>query len=95
MQQVTLLFLCRAVHTQDIQDTIHLNSTQCNLLTAIRPSGTSLYQELMQPFKANPNVKIELLLAEVSLCFTGKKDAVESASSHFSAHLQQLIPVES
>ena len=73
---------------------IQLTSSQCNLLTAVNSAGSSLYQELSDPFETNPNVKIELLLADVSVRFTGKQDAVDAAHSHFRTNLQRYIPVE-
>ena len=71
-----------------------LSSAQCNLLTAVNPAGSSLYQELLEPFKTNQSVKIELLLAEVAVWFTGGRAAVESALTHFKSHLQRHIPIQ-
>lgn len=78
----------------DIQKVIQLTSTQWNLLTAVNSVGSSLYMELYQPFKANPNVKVELLLAELAVAFTGKQDAVDDAHNHFRTNLQRHIPIE-
>ena len=72
----------------DTHKVIRLTSAQCNLLTTVNSAGSSLYQEIAQPFKTNPNVKVELLLDEVAICFTGLHDAVESAYSHFRTSLQ-------
>ena len=76
-----------------VQDILHLTSEQCNQMTAIR-TGCSLYQELTLPFKANPNVRIELLLEEVSIKFEGTQDAVKSARDHFSSQLKQYISIK-
>ena len=73
---------------------IQLTSAQWNLLTAVNSAGSCLYQEVVQPFKTNPNVKVELLVDKVAIHFTGKQDAVESAHSHFSTNLQRHVPVE-
>ena len=80
-----------AEHTQVL---FSLSAAQCNLLTAVNPGGSSLYQELIRPFKSNPNVKIELLLAEVSIQFSGQRAAVEDAQSYFKSYLQRHIPIE-
>ena len=78
----------------DTHKVIQLTSVQWNLLTAFDSAGSSLYQEVVQPFKTNPNVKVELLLDEVAVHFTGKQDAVESAHRHFNINLQRHVPVE-
>ena len=76
------------------QELLPLTSAQCNLLTSVNPGGSSLYQGLTEPFKTNPNVKIDLLLAEMAVRFTGQRDAVESAHWHFRSQLQRHIPIE-
>ena len=83
-----------AVVAEKFKDVIQLSSAECNLLTAINSAGSSLYQQLIQPFKANPNVKIELVLSEVAVHFTGEQEAVKSAHSHFRDNLQRHIPIE-
>lgn len=78
-----------------VQEVIKLSPGQWNLLTAIRNESTgSLYQELSEPFKFNPNVKIELLLEDVAIRFAGKPDAVKSAHGHISTQLKYYIPLE-
>ena len=78
----------------DAQETIELSSAQWNILTTVSSAGSSLYQELSQPFKTNPDVKVELLHEEVALQFTGKRDAVNAACGHFRTNLQRHIPIE-
>ena len=76
------------------EELIQLESGEWNLLTTVNPTGSSLYQELTLPFKANPNVRIELLPVKVAVRLTGQKDAVESAHSHFKSQLQRHIPIK-
>lgn len=76
-----------------VEEVIELTPEQWNLLTAIR-TECSLYQELAQPFKTNPDIKIELLLEDVAIRFVGKQDAVKSAHGHFSTQLRYYIPLE-
>jgi O-acetyl-ADP-ribose deacetylase (regulator of RNase III)/RNA recognition motif-containing protein len=77
-----------------IEALIQLRSAEWNLLTSVNPAGSSLYQELTEPFKTNPNVKIDLLPSKVAIQLTGQKDAVESAHCHFKSQLQGHIPIE-
>lgn len=76
-----------------VQDVIKLTPGQWNLLTAIK-TECSLYQELSQPFRTNPDVKIELLHEDVAIRFEGKQDSVRSAHGHFSTQLKYYIPLE-
>ena len=78
----------------NILELIQLKSAEWNLLTAVNPAGSSLYQELTEPFKTNPNVKIDLLPSEVAVRFSGQKEAVESAHNHFKSRLQRHITVQ-
>ena len=83
-----------AVSTEDFQKIIHLSSAECNLLTAINPDESSLYKQLIQPFETNTNVRIELVLHEVAVRFSGQRQAVESAHSHFKDNLLKHVPIE-
>ena len=84
---IITLFYYSAVNTEDFQKTIHLSSAECNLLSVINPDGSSLYKQLTQPFETNTNVRIELILHEVTVHFSGQRQAVESAHSHFKENL--------
>lgn len=92
--EMVFALFSHSVGSADTQQFLSLNSAQCRLLTAVNQVGSSLYQELTKPFNTNPNVKIDFLLAEMAIRFTGQRAAVESAHSHFKSQLQRHIPIE-
>ena len=75
-------------------ESIKLNPEQWNLLTAMNSAGSNLYQELSKPFVANPDVKIDLLIDKVTVVFTGKPAAVQSAWDYFRNGILRQIPID-
>ena len=66
---------------------------QWNRLVTVGPHGSSPYQRLMEPYKHNPSIKIELIHEELSLSFTGSPEAVDGAFKHFSTQLNEDLSV--
>ena len=73
---------------------IQLNPPQWNLLIAMNSAKSNLFQELLQPFTANPDVKIDLDMDKAAIHFTGKPAAVQSAYTYFRNGLLNQIPME-
>ena len=71
-----------------------LNQQQWNHLTIKRESGTMLLQEIIAPFKTNPNVKIELQVETCSIKICGVPDAVISAHDHITNQLHKDLHVQ-
>ena len=59
----------------------------------VQTSGTSVYQDIIFPFRSNPNVKIEIEAGSCTLHITGEPNAVNSAYEHVLNHLSKELYV--
>ena len=59
----------------------------------VQSSGKSLYQEIILPFKINPNVIIEILADRFMLKISGMPAAVSSAFEHVQNQLSKDLPI--
>ena len=59
----------------------------------VQPNGTSLYQEVVSPFKANPNVTIETEIASCAVKISGTPEAVSSALDHVKSYLYKELQI--
>ena len=59
----------------------------------VQSNGTSLYQEIITPFKANPHVTIEIIPNSCTVKISGVPEAVTSAFDHFQHHMSKTIKV--
>ena len=73
---------------------MQLQPYQWNKLMLVGPHGSSSYQQLKSPFNTNPNVKIELLVDQQAVRFSGTSDAVFSAHRHFTDALNKELHVD-
>ena len=72
---------------------LSLNSGQWNQLMARQPNGTILYQEVVSPFKANPNVTIEAEIANCAIKIAGTPEAVSIALDHVKSYLYKELQI--
>lgn len=70
-----------------------LGPDQWNKLMNVGPHGASIFQELIGPFKSNPNVTIRPQIDQLSIHFVGVHDAVLSAYKHIANQLNKELPV--
>ena len=72
-----------------------LDESQWNHLTNRDKSGTMILQEVIAPFKTNPNVDIQLQFESCGIKISGVPDAVISAYDHITGQLNKDIHVKS
>ena len=70
-----------------------LQPDKWNKLMNVGPHGASLFQELIGPFKSNPNVTIQPLIDQLTIRFVGVRDAVWSAYSHIANQLNKELHI--
>lgn len=59
----------------------------------MQPNGTSLYQEVVSPFKANPNVMIETEIASCAIKMSGTPEAICSALDHMKSYIYKELQI--
>ena len=59
----------------------------------VQPNGTSLYQEVVSPFKANPNVTIETEISSCAIKISGTAEAVFIALDHMKSYLYKELQI--
>lgn len=67
---------------------------QWNRLMIVGPADTTLLEDLITPYKDNPNISIQPMLAEKVLQFTGKEETVQSALKYFAVQLKRDLEVD-
>lgn len=72
---------------------LQLQPEQWNQLMTVQPSGRSLYQEIILPFKTNPSVTIEILAERFTLKISGVPVAVSSARDHIQNQLSKDLQI--
>lgn len=83
----------------DVLDTLDerevvLSSEDWNKLMLMRPDKTSLFQQLVLPYRTNPNVRIELHDSTLSICIVGMMEAVNDVRTTIVSELNKEIVVE-
>lgn len=76
------------------EDKVVLSSEDWNKLMLMRPDKTSLFQQLVLPYRTNPNVHIESCVATLSICIVGMKEAVKDVKVTLLWELNKEITVE-
>ena len=72
---------------------LNLDSRQWNQLMTMQPNGTSLYQEVVSPFKANPNIMIETEITSCAIKMSGTPEAVSSALDHVKSYIYKELQI--
>ena len=74
---------------------LSLTASQWNQLVTVKEeTGQSLYQDLLRPYKGNPNIHIEKRESPFTLIIVGVQVAVESARECFMEKLDKKIAVD-
>ena len=76
------------------EDKIGSSSEDWNKLMLMRPDKTSLYHQLVLPYRTNPNVIIESHDATLSICIVGMREAVQDVKATILSELNKEIIVE-
>ena len=76
------------------EDKVVLSSEDWNKLMLMRPDKTSLFQQLVLPYRTNPNVYIESHDAALTICIVGMRDAVKDVKITIMSELNKEITVE-
>ena len=72
---------------------IQLQPEQWNQLMTVQSAGKSRYQEIVFPFKSNPNVTVEILADRFMLKISGVPAAVSSVYEHVQNQLSKDLPI--
>ena len=72
---------------------LQLQPEQWNQLMTVQPSGRSLYQEIVLPFKTNPNVAIKIVPDSYMLQISGVPAAVSGAYEHIQSQLSKDLHI--
>ena len=88
-----LFYYCRGIPPGGNIKLLKLPPEQWNQLMTVQTSGTSVYQDIIFPFRSNPNVKIEIEAGSCTLHITGEPNAVNSAYEHVLNHLSKELYV--
>ena len=72
---------------------LQLQPEQWNQLMTAQSSGKSLYQEIISPFKTNPNVAIKIAPDSYMLQISGVPAAVSSAYEHIRSQLSKDLHI--
>ena len=76
------------------EDKVALSSEDWNKLMLIRPDKTSLFHQLVLPYRTNPNVCIESHDTTLSIYIVGMRDAVQDVKITILSELNKEIIVE-
>ena len=76
------------------EDKVALSSEDWNKLMLIRPDKTSLFHQLLLPYRTNPNVYTESHDATLSIYIVGMRDAVQDLKITILSELNKEIIVE-
>jgi len=76
------------------EDSLQLSVESWNKLMKSHPNGSSLFQQLTQPFRSNPNVEIHTDVVALRVIFLGSKIAVQDAMQAVASALYKNIPID-
>ena len=76
------------------EEKVVLSSEDWNKLMLMRPDKTSLFQQLVLPYRTNPNVYIESHDAALTIYIVGMRDAVKDVKITIMSKLNKEITVE-
>ena len=76
------------------EDKVALSSEDWNKLMFVRPDKTSLFHQLVLPYRTNPNVYIERHDTTLSIYIVGMRDAVQDVKITILSELNKEIIVE-
>jgi len=82
------------VLNQLVEQRIPLSSEDWNKLMLMRPDKTSVFQQLVLPYRTNDNVRIEEDNSSLAVCVVGMKGAVQDVVATITAELNKDIVVE-
>ena len=77
-----------------LEDTLQLSVDSWNKFMSLRPDGSSLFQQLIQPFHSNPNVEIHTDMATSEVILVGFKVAVQDTKQSIASEICKVIPVD-
>ena len=73
---------------------MNLEQSQWCHLTVVQKSGTTLLQEILAPFKTNPNIDIQQQMETHSIRIHGAPEAVISAYDHITNQLKKDLHMQ-
>ena len=76
------------------EDSLQLSVESWNKLMTTHPNGGSLFQQLTQPFRSNPNVEIHTDMVALKVILLGFKVAVQDAMQAVASALYNNIPID-
>ena len=76
------------------EDSLQLSVETWNKLMTTHPNGCSLFQQLTQPFRSNPNVEIHTDVVALKVILLGFKVAVQDAMQAVASALYNNIPID-
>ena len=80
---------------ENCERVLKLNPDQWNRLMHVNPTtGFNLFNEIMNPFRLNRDVKYNPDYQNNCIVFSGKRETVEDAQGYLSKHLNKEISVE-
>lgn len=91
---LNLGFLFRGQEPTTSKVVITCSPEQWNRLLTVDAVGNSLFQELVYPFKSNPNVQIQPLYERQVIVITGQNEAVKIAKECIEKGLTKDTPVD-
>lgn len=75
-------------------EAIKLLPEQWNRLMIVGPAKMTLLEDMITPYKDNPNITIQPVIGDMLLQFTGKEETVQSALKYFAAQLKREIEID-
>ena len=72
---------------------LKLSPEQWNRIMNVRPAGTSLFHEIIEPYKTNRSIEIKPEMDTLSIHFTGVREAVASAYKRLDNEVNKEIQV--
>ena len=78
----------------DFAKDMKLMPGQWNRLMMVGPGNTTLLEDMIIPYKDNPNITIHPVLEEKVLRFTGRDETVQSAFKYFTVQLKKDLEID-
>ena len=72
---------------------LKLSPEQWNRIMNVRPAGTSLFHEIIEPYKTNKSIEIKPDMETLSIHFTGVREAITSAYRRLDNEVNKEIQV--
>ena len=76
------------------EESIPLSPDIWNLFMSLHPDGSSLFKQLVRPFRSNPNIVIEPVMSTSAVLCVGLKGAVRDAKLTLVPELYKELPVD-